>query len=76
MRAEDGDGGAEPDPFRSACDRGEDHVARRVHELGAVVLADVERVDPHRLGEDRLFDGVADDLVAADRVPGPVDGDR
>jgi hypothetical protein len=40
------------------------------------VLADVERVDPDRLGEDRLLDGVADHLIAADRLAGRVDGDR
>ena len=41
--------------------------------LGAVVLADVERVDPDRLGQHRLLDGVADDLVAAERQTGLVD---
>ena len=70
LRAEHGDGGAEPDPFGAAGDRGEDDVAGRVHELGAVVLADVEGVDSDRLGEHRLLDGVADHLVAADRAPG------
>ena len=70
LRAENRDGGAEPDPFRSACDRGEDHMARRVHELRAVVLADVEGVDSDRVGEDSLLDGVPNHLVAADRQPG------
>jgi hypothetical protein len=53
--AEHGNRAAEPDPFRTTCDRGEDDVAGGVHELGAVVLADVERVDPGRLGQDRFF---------------------
>ena len=48
-------------------------MAGRVHELRAVVLADVEGVDPDRLGEHRLLDGVADHLVAADRLPRRVD---
>ena len=70
LGAQDGHGGPEPDPFGAAGDRGEDHMSRRIHELRAVVLADVERVDPDGLGEHRLLDGVADHLVAADRAPG------
>jgi hypothetical protein len=31
------------------------------------VLADVERVDPDRIGEDSLLDGVADDDVTVER---------
>jgi hypothetical protein len=76
LSAENRDGGTEPDPFRTARDCGEDHVARRVHELPAVVLADVEGVDSGRLGDDRLPDGIPDHLVAADRPSGPVDRHR
>jgi len=46
-----------------------------VHELRAVVLADVEGVDPDRVGEDCLLDRVADDLVAPDGPTGGVDRD-
>jgi hypothetical protein len=49
-------------------------VIRRIHQVGAVVLADVEGVDPDGLGEDSLFDGVADHLVPAGRLPRLVDG--
>ena len=45
----------------------------RVHEFSAVVLADVEGVDSHGFGKDRLLDGVADRLVAADRAPRLID---
>jgi hypothetical protein len=40
------------------------------------VLADVERVDPDRNGEDGLLDRVADDDVTAERLAGLVDGDE
>jgi hypothetical protein len=49
------DGSAEPDAFGSAGDRGQHHVTCRVHEIGPVVLADVERVDPDGIGEDALL---------------------
>ena len=48
-------------------------MARRVHELRAVVLADAEGVESDHLGEDRLLNRVPDHLVAADRQPGLVD---
>jgi hypothetical protein len=76
LRAEDGDGRAQPDSFRAASDRGQDDVARGVHELRAVVLADVERVDSDGLGENGLLDGVADHLVAAERLTGLIHGYR
>ena len=38
----------------------------RVHHVRAVVLGDVERVDPDGVGEDRLLHCVADNDVAAD----------
>src|SRR4029077_1814830 len=44
-----------------------------VHELGAVVLADVEGVDPDGFGEDSFLDRVPDRLGAVDRGPGFVD---
>jgi hypothetical protein len=74
LRAEDGHGGPEADPLGATGDRRQEHVPRGVHELRPVVLADVERVDPDRLGEDRLLDRVADHLVPGDRASGPVDG--
>ena len=76
LRAEHGDGGAEADALCAARDRGQDYVARRVHELGAVVLADVEGVDPDRFGEDSLLDRVPDGLSAVDRKPVLVDRHR
>jgi hypothetical protein len=76
LGAEHGDGRAEADSLCSAGDRGEDHVAGGVHELGAVVLADVEGVDPDRLGEDRLLDRVPDRLITADWQTGVVDRHR
>jgi hypothetical protein len=76
LGAEDGHGGAEPDPFGPTGDRGEDHVTRRIHEFGAVVLADVEGVDSDGVGEDRLLDGVRITWSPADWLPVLVDGQR
>src|SRR6266853_647476 len=67
------DGSAEPDAFGSAGDRGQHHVTCRVHEIGPVVLADVERVDPDGIGEDALLNGVADDDGAVERLTGLID---
>ena len=47
-------------------------MTRRIHELGPVVLADVERVDPDGVCQDGLLDGVADDLVAREWLTGLV----
>ena len=47
---------------------GQDHVPSRVHHVGAVVLGDIERVDPDGVGENRLLDGVANDDVAAESL--------
>jgi len=44
-----------------------------VHEIGPVVLTDVERVDPDGLGEDGLLDRVADDDVTVERLAGLVE---
>ena len=75
LRAQHGDGGAEPDAFGSPRDRSQDHVRRGVHHVAAVVLGDVERVDPDSVGENRLLDRVADDDVAAEFLTGLVHGD-
>jgi hypothetical protein len=40
------------------------------------VLADVEGVDSDLLGKDTLLDGVANDLIAADRLTIWSNGDR
>ncbi len=73
LRAQYRDGGAEPDAFGSAGDRGQHHVTRRVHEIGPVMLADVERVDTDGIGEDAFLDGVADDDLTVERLSGLVD---
>ena len=69
-------GRAQPDPLGAAGDRRQHDVCGRVHELGPVVLADVEGVEPDRLGHHRLLQRVADDLVARERLPGLLDGHR
>jgi hypothetical protein len=51
-------------------------MAGGIHELCAVVLAEVEGVDPDLLGKHRLLDRVPDHLIAADRPPGPVQRHR
>src|SRR6266404_7517712 len=73
LRTEHRHGGAEPDAFGSTGDRREHHMTCRVHELGAVVLADVEGVEADGFCENGFLDGVADDLVAVEQVPGLVD---
>jgi len=51
-------------------------MTRRIHELRAVVLADVERVDADGVGENRLLERVTDHLVTADRLPRLIDRHR
>jgi hypothetical protein len=53
LRTQHGHGCAEPDAFGSASDRRQDHVRCGVHHVAAVVLGDVERVDPDSIGENR-----------------------
>ena len=65
---EHGHGRAEPDPLGPPGDRREHHVRGRIHHVVAIVLADVERVDPDLLGEDTLLDRVANHLIAGDRL--------
>src|SRR5260370_4062677 len=76
LRAQDGDGSSEPNAFGSPGDRGQDDARGRVHHVLAVVLGDVERVDPDGICEYRLFDGVADDDVAAQLATRFVYADR
>ena len=65
---EHGHRGAEPDPLGPPGDRRKYHVRRRIHHVVAIVLADVERVDPDLLGEDAFLDRVANHLITADRL--------
>ena len=46
----------------------EHHGRRRDREVGAVVLADAEDVEPHLVGELDLLDQVAQPLLGADRA--------
>ena len=48
---EDGDRAGEADPLRSRRDRSEDDRRGRDREVGAVVLADAEDVEPDLLGQ-------------------------
>ena len=38
----------------------------RVHHVRAVVLGDVERVDPDSIGQNRFLDGVTNDDITAE----------
>jgi hypothetical protein len=67
---------AQPDLLGPPGDRREHHVRRRIHHVVAIVLADVERVDPDLLGVDTLVDRVANHLIAADRLAIEPNGDR
>ena len=51
-------------------------LAAGVHHVPAVVLGDVERVDPDSIGEHRLLDGVSNHGIAAQFLRRPVHGDR
>jgi hypothetical protein len=66
---------AEPDPRRPSRDGGEDDLGGGHREIGTVVLADAEEVEPELVGEDRLVDDVADDLGGRERPAGRVEGD-
>jgi hypothetical protein len=69
VRAEHGDGGGEADPAGPTGDGGQDHLGRRDDEVGAVVLADAEHVEAHRLGQLRLLHDLAHPLRGAGRDP-------
>ena len=73
--AQHGDGGAEADALGAARDGGEHHLGGRDREVGAVVLADAEEVDPDPVGEHGLVDHVADHLGVRDVSPAAIDLD-
>src|SRR3984893_6717591 len=75
LRAQHGDGSAEPNAFGSAGDGRQHDVRRRVHEIRPVMLADVERIDPDRVGKDSLLDIVADHGIRREGLTGFIDGD-
>ena len=60
--AEDRHRRAEVDALRAARNRGEHDLRRRDREVGAVMLADPDEVDPQLVGEYRLLDDVPDHL--------------
>ena len=74
--AEHGDGGAEADAAGARRDRREHDLGGGDGEVGAMVLADAEGVEPELVGEHRLIDDVAQDagvrLEAGDRIEGDV----
>ena len=57
--AEHGDRRAQEDARGAAGDRGEHDLGRRDREVGAMVLADAERIEADPVGEHRLVDDVA-----------------
>ena len=67
--AEHADGAREPDPLRALGARGEHDGGRRDGEVGPVVLADAEDVEPDLVGELHLLDEVPQPLGRADRPP-------
>src|SRR5439155_22163626 len=75
LRAQHRDGSAETDAFGSAGDRRQHHVSGRVHEVGSVVLADVERIDPHRIGQYSLLDVIAHHDIRMEALTELINGD-
>jgi hypothetical protein len=71
VRAQDADRAGEPDAPRAGRRRGEHHGGGRHREVGAVVLADAEDVEPHLVGERDLLDEVAHPLAGGDRPARP-----
>jgi hypothetical protein len=68
VRAEHGDGARQPDPLRPRGDRRERQRGRRDGEIGPVVLADAEDVEPDLVGELGLVEQVAKTGVRVDRL--------
>ena len=64
--AEHGDRAREPDPLGPHRDRGQHDGRRRDEEVGAVVLADREHVEPQLVGELGLLHQVAHPLLGGD----------
>jgi hypothetical protein len=63
------------DPGRARGDRGKDHVRGRQREVIGVVFTDPDEIDPDLVGEDTLFDKVADRLCMGERAVVVVVGD-
>ena len=68
--AEDGDGAREPDRLRASGGGGQHDRRRRHREVGTMVLADAEDVEPDLVGELDLLEQVAQTLLWADLVRG------
>ena len=73
--AEDGDGGAEPDPLGAAGDGREQDLGGADGEVGAVVLADAEEVHADPVGQLGLGDDVAEDPRVGQQAAVGVRGD-
>src|SRR2546428_12054507 len=71
VRAEHGDGARQADVFGARGGSGKDDRRRGHDELGAVMLADPEDVEPDLIGELDLLEESADPLRRADRSTGP-----
>ena len=69
VRAEHRDGARQADPLRARRRGGEHDRRRRDGEVGTVVLADAEDVEPDLVGELDLLDQVAQPLLGADVGP-------
>ena len=74
--AQHGDGGAEPDAAGARRDRREHDLGGGDGEVGAVVLADAEGVEPELVGQHGLLDDVTQHaglrLQTGDRIEGDV----
>ena len=66
VRAEHRDRAREPDPLGPCRDRGQGDGGRGDEEVGAVMLADREHVEPELVGELGLLEQVAHPLLGAD----------
>ena len=62
VRTQHRDGRAEPDPTRACRDGAQQHFGRGDGEIGAVMFADADEIDPEFVGEHTLFDNVAEHL--------------
>jgi hypothetical protein len=66
LGGEHGDGAGEPDPLGAGGDRRQRHGRRRDEEVGAMVLADGEQVEPEPIGEHGLLQQAAHPLLGRD----------
>src|SRR5699024_11452939 len=74
VAGEHGDGGAQQDALGAGGDACQHDVGRGDGEVGAMVLADAERVHAHPVGQNALLHDVAQDLRVMDGAAVAVDG--